>query len=275
MLYLLFMAKRGLLRSIPRLSKRSKFVLSTVVLSIGMLIAFLSGPGFGHQAVGILAFFAAVFTLFSLWGDLPKRKQVIIVLLPGIFFTIAAGFFYFVLPGRWVTRFIMLTIFAFGFYATLLVQNIYTISVARTIKLLQAARTIGFLIAVASAFSLYYILYSFHTYLPLVALGIFALSFLLIISVIWSVSLKDFVGRNELLHTCILSLVLTEIGTVLTFWPVSVTFAAIFLAGNFYTFVGLLQHWMENRLFKRVLWEFIWVASVLFVILFFTAKWGG
>ncbi len=269
------MARRGLLRSIPRLSKRSKFVLSTVALTFGMLVSFLSGPGFGHQAVGVIAFFAALFTLFSLWGDLPRRKQVIIVLLPGIFFTIAAGFFYFVLPGRWATRLIMLAIFAFGFYATLLVQNIYTISVARTIKLLQAARTIGFLLAVASAFSLYYILFSFHTYVPFVAMGIFALSFCLIISVIWSVSLKDFVGKNELLHTLILSLVLTEIGTFITFWPVSVTFAAIFLAGNFYTFVGLSQHWMENRLFKRVLWEFIWVVSVLFVLLFFTAKWGG
>lgn len=269
------MARRPFFRSVLRLSKRNKFVLSTVVLTFGMLISYLAGPGFSYQSVALVAFFEVVFTLFSLWGDLPKRKQVIIVFLPGMLFTIACGLFYFILPARWATRLIMLAIFSFGFYATLLVQNIYTISVARTIKLLQAARTIGFLLAVTAGFGLYYILFSFHTYLPVVAFGIFILSFLLIISVVWSISLKDFVGKEELLHTFVLSFVLTEIGALVTFWPVSVTFAAIFLAGNFYTFVGLSQHWMENRLFKRVLWEFVWVASVLFIILFFTARWGG
>lgn len=264
------MARRGLFRVIPRLSKRSKFVLSTALLTLGLLVAFLLGPDFGYQSIGTLSVFAALFTLFSLWGDLPKRKQVFIVLLPGILFTLAGGLFYFVLPGRWATRLIMFAIFVVGFYATLLTQNIYAISVARSIKLLQAARTIGFLLAVTSAFGLYYILFSLHTYLPILIVGIFFISFLLIIGVIWSVSLKEFLGKTELLHSVILATVLTEIGVLLSFLPLSITFAAIFLAGNFYTFVGISQHWLENRLFKRVLWEFILVDAILFAILFFT-----
>src|SRR5260221_13824639 len=32
-------------------------------------------------------------------------------------------------------------------------------------------------------------------------------------------------------------------------------------------FRSLSQHWLENRLFRSVLWEFIWVAVILFVIL--------
>lgn len=240
-----------------------------------MLVAFSLGPRYGNQFIWVLALFAAAFTAFSLGEDLPRRKQVVVILLPPVLFTLAVGLFYFVLPARWATRILMLTTFAFGFYATLLVQNIYVISVARSIKLLQAAKTIGFLLAVISAFGLYYILYSLHAHLVFVVLGIFGISFLLIISVIWSVALADFVGKTELLHTVILTLALTEIGTFMTFWPVSVAFAAIFLAGNFYTFVGLSQHWLENRLFKRVLWEFVWVTALLFLILFFTARWGG
>jgi hypothetical protein len=269
------MARRRFFRSLPSVSKRNKFVLSTTILTVGLIFAFLLGPNFANQSVGTLALCAALFTLFSLWGDLPKRKQAIITVLPAILFTIACGLFYFILPARWITRIIMFIIFAFGFYAILLVQNIYAISVARTIKLLQAARTIGFLLAVTSAFGLYYILFSLHTVLPVVVFGIAIVSFLLIIGVIWSVSLREFFGKTEFLHALVLTLVLTEIGAFITFWPVSVTFEAIFLAGNFYTFVGLSQHWLENRLFKRVLWEFIWVAVILFVILFFTAKWGG
>src|SRR5581483_6686355 len=134
------MAKRQFFR--PRLSKRSKFVISCALLTCGMLLNFSLGPNFTYLSSGVLAVFAGLLTLFSLWGDLPKRKQVVIVLLPSMLFTIAVGLFYFVLPQRWITRLIMLLIYGFGFYATLLVQNIYTISVARSIKLLQAARTI-------------------------------------------------------------------------------------------------------------------------------------
>lgn len=269
------MVRRRFFKLRIRLSKRGKFVLSTTALTLGLLFAFLLGPDFGNQSVVVLAILSCLFILFCLWGDLPKKKQISIILLPGFLFTLGVGLFYFVLPARWLTRIIMLSVFAFGFYATLLAQNIYVISVARSIKLLQAARTIGFLLSVASAFCLYYILFSLHTYLPLVTLGIFTISFFLTISVIWSVTLKDFITKEELFHILVLALVLSEIGTFITFWPVSVAFAAIFLTGNFYTFVGLSQHWLEDRLFKRVLWEFIWVAVILFIILFFTARFGG
>lgn len=249
--------------------------MGTLFLTFGLLAAFLAGPDLGNQSVALVAILSIMVTFFSLGEDLPKRKQAMIVFLPGVLFTLACGLFYFVLPARWATRLVMLSIFGGGFYATLLVQNIYTISVARSIKLLQAARTIGFLLSVLSAFGLYYILFSLHTFLPLLIIGLFAISFLLIVPVIWSVSLGEFVGKEEITYAGVLALVLSEIGAFLSFWPVSVTFAAIFLAGNFYTFVGLLQHWLEHRLFKRVLWEFIWGAIILFTILFFTAKWGG
>ena len=258
-----------------KFTKRGRFVFSTAFLTIGLLVIYLIGPEYANQSVSVLAVLSGVLTLFSLWEDLPRRKQSVIVILPAMLFTIAMGLFYFVLPGRWATRIIMLTLFIFGFYATLLVQNIYTISVIRNIKLLAAARTIGFLLAVATAFCLYYILYSLHTHMIIVAGGVAIISFLLAISVLWSVSLKEFVGRAELSHSLDLTLCITEIGVLITFWPVSIVFAAIFLTGNFYTLVGLSQHWLEHRLFKRVLWEFIWVAVILVVILFFTTKWGG
>jgi len=260
---------------LPKLSKRSKFVFGTLFLTLGLLVSFLLGADSGNQSVALVALLSIAVTFFSLGDDLPKRKQIIIVFLPGVLFTLACGLFYFVLPARWATRLAMLAIFAGGFYATLLAQNIYTISVARSIKLLSAARTIGFLLSVLSAFGLYYILFSLHAYLPFVTLGLFIISFLLIIPVIWSVNLGEFVGKTEIVQAGVLALVISEIGTFLSFWPVSVAFAAIFLAGNFYTFVGLLQHWLEHSLFKRVLWEFIWGAIILFVILFFTTKWGG
>lgn len=256
-----------------RLSKRAKFVLSTSILTFALLIAFLLGPDFEQRSIVIVAFLSLFLTLFSLSDDLSGKKWMFVILLP-VLFTITSGLFYFLLPSRWLTRIIMLFIFAIGFYAILLVENIYIVSSVRSIKLLHAARTIGFLLSVVCAFGLYSILYSLHAPFLYVGVAIFVISVLLIIPIIWSVSLKDTLEKNELFHVLVLALVLSEIGMFITFWPVSTTFASIFLAGNFYTLVGVSQHWLENRLFKRVLWEFLWVAVILVVVLFFTTKWG-
>ena len=268
------MSRRQFFKRIPHLSKRSNLVLSTTVLTIGLLIAFLLGPRVEIQSIGVLSLSSVLLGLYCLRNDLSGKKWLIIILLP-LLFTIACGLFYYLLPARWLTRIIMLAIYAIGFYAILLAENIYIISTERSIKLLHAARTIGFLLSVVCAFGLYNVIFSLHTYLPFVVISIFIVSFLLILPTIWSMVLTDFISVRELIHTMVLTVAITEIGTLLTFWPVSVTFAAIFLAGNFYTLVGVSQYWVENRLFKRVLWEFVWVAVVLIIILFFTAKWGG
>ena len=266
--------KAFFIKSLPKFSKRSKFVLSTVILTIGLLIAYLLGPVSEAQTITILALLSFLLTLFCLREELQGIKWLIVVLLP-VIFTIACGLFYFLLPARWLTRLIMLVLFAVGFYATLLAQNIFLVSSLRSIKLLHAARTIGFLLSVVSAFGLYAVLFSLHTYLPVVVGVVAIVSFALIVPIIWSVLLGDSLGKKELLFVGVLTLALTELGTFITFWPVSVTFAAIFLAGNFYTLVGVSQHWLENSLFRRVLWEFVWVAVILSVILFFTTSWGG
>lgn len=268
------MARRSLLKSVPRLSKRAKFVASTALLTLGLLIAFLLGPEFEQQTIAILALLAFCATLYCLWQELTGRKWMIVVILP-VLFTISCGLFYFLLPSRWLVRILMLLVFSIGFYAMLLAQNIFLVSSLRSIKLLHAARTIAFLLSVVCAFALYDVLFSLHALLPVVVLGILVASFLLILPIVWNVSLTEALGSEELLHTMILTMVLAEVGTFLTFWSITSTFAAIFLAGNYYTLVGVSTHWLEHRLFKRVLWEFIWVAGILVAILFFTAKWGG
>lgn len=262
-------------RGILRLSKRQKLVFSTSLLTAGLLIGFLLGPHMQLQSVSLLAALALVLTLYCLHGDLTGAKWIIVILLP-VLFTVACTLFYFLLPARWLTRIIMLLIYSVGFYGILLAFNIFVVSsVSRSIKLLHAARTIAFLFSVVCAFAFYNVLFSLHTYLPIVLLGVLGISFLLTVPIVWSVTLSNFLEKEQLRYIGILSLALTEVSGFLTFWPISATFAAIFLAGNFYTLVGVSAHWLEQRLFKRVLWEFIWVAIIIVVILFFTGKWGG
>lgn len=261
--------------------------MSTFLLAVGLLVTFLFAPKPENQPkifftyLAIVAISCLLLCLYSLWEEIKQQKKTIpIVLLPPLLFTLSVGLFYYALPPRWLSRIAMLIIFTSGFYATLLVQNIYAISVARSIKLLQAAKTIGFLLSVITALGYYYVIFSSHLPLPLVTIFIFIISLFLITPVIWSISLKDSLEKTELQHIFVLSLVLTEIGTFITFWPVFdfplfLFIASSFLAICFYSFVGLSQHWLENRLFGRVLREFIAVVIIVFVVLFFVARWGG
>jgi hypothetical protein len=66
-----------------------------------------------------------------------------------------------------------------------------------------------------------------------------------------------------------------ELAFALSIWPVSASIYAIFLTGIFYTYSGLSHAWLEKRLFKGILWEYVWVGvlSVLFLLVF--SKWGA
>jgi hypothetical protein len=71
-----------------------------------------------------------------------------------------------------------------------------------------------------------------------------------------------------------LSVALVEVATLLWFWPSSPTVIALFLAGFFYTIVGLSHMWFERRLFKGILWEYVWVSCITFFVLILFTQWG-
>jgi hypothetical protein len=281
------MIRKRFSRPIVKISKRNKFVITTLIVTALSLLTFLITPSIRDKPLQVFASLSIIggvsmlLTYLSLKEDIVSRKKAIaIILLPSLFFPIAATLFYFVLPARWLTRLIMLGVVGVGSYATLLVQNIYLVSVGRSIKLLYAARTVGLLLSVASAFCMYYLVFSFYTYLPVIAVALFVITFIHTIPAIWSVSLNNGLSKDEILHIAIISLAVCEIGTFLTFWPIfysslSLFVAAGFLMVNFYTLVSLSQHWLENRLFRQTLWEYIWILVILIAIFFFFPKWGG
>ena len=66
-----------------------------------------------------------------------------------------------------------------------------------------------------------------------------------------------------------------EIAGVLWFWPSTPSVLAIFLTGFFYTIIGVSQVWFDKRLFKSVMWEYIWVSAVIFITLLVFTSWAG
>lgn len=253
-------------------SKRQKFVISVIVLS---LILFFSEHLFGRSGIYIVSLFSLLTGVFLFWGvrlDLKDNFSPQIFILP-FFYSLACGLFYFLFPARFLTRVIMTSLYALGLYSLLLAVNIFVVSSIRTIALLSSARTVSFVVTLLSYLFLSNVIFSLHTNVFLTAFLIFVLSFPLVLESIWTYTLEKRLQFFELFWVLALTICLVEVAFILWFWSLIPIIIALFLTGFFYIIVGLSQVWLEKRLFKSVMWEYIWVGVLVFTIfIFFTLR---
>ncbi|HSD98871.1 MAG TPA: hypothetical protein VLB73_04225 [Patescibacteria group bacterium] len=253
------------------LSKRQKFVISVAVLSLGLFFSEYLFSGYGVLFAGILAVVTDALVIISLGDDLMDNFSVYPLILPFLW-SLSFGFFYFLAPARLLTRLILTTLFAIGMYSVLLSENIFVVGSIRTIALLSSARIVTFVISLVSYFFVTNTIFSFR--LPILpTLGLFALfTFLFFLHSIWTYTLGKSL-RDDLLWNGIMTLCLTEFAGMLWFWPTPPTVFALFIAAMFYILTGLTHVWLDKRLFKSVLWEYLWVAIVAVFVLFWFSSW--
>ena len=258
-------------KSLFGISKRQKFILSVIVLSVLLfLLQHLFGKG-GIYIAFLLSILTLVMLFWATFRDLMETRSFQIFILP-FFFSLSFGLFYFLVPARFLTRLIMTSLYAVGLYSLLLSVNIFVVSSIRTIALLSSARTVSFTTTLLSYFFLSNVIFSLHTNIFITLLLIFGFSFPLILQSIWTYTLDKSIF-SQIPWAFLLTICLVEISFILWFFPTIPTIIALFLTGFFYIVVGLSQSWFEKRLFKSVMWEYIWVAVVIFLVfVFFTIK---
>jgi hypothetical protein len=253
--------KKRVLFNIP---KRQKFIISVIILST---ILFFSEQLLGRGGMYIAFFLSFLTGVLVFWAerlDLKANFSPQTFILP-VFYSMACSLFYFLVPARFLTRIGMTSLYALGLYSLLLSENIFIVSSIRTIALLSSARTVSFIVTLLSYFFMADVIFSLHLNVFVTLLFIFAFSFLLILHSIWSHTLeKDF--RVHLQWVWLLSACIAEASFVLWFWSTTPTLIGLFLTGLFYILVGISQVWLDRRLFKSVMWEYIWVGVIIFLV---------
>src|SRR3972149_7850607 len=244
--------------------KRQKFIITVVVLSLTL---FFSEQLFGRGGMD-LGFLPALFTdLFVLWAESSELEDNFspqVFILP-LFYTLSCALFYFLIPARFLTRIGMTSLYAFGLYSLLLSENIFIVSSIRTIALLSSARTVSFIVTLLSYFFMANVVFSLHLNIFLTLFFVFTFSFPLIIHSIWTHTLEaDF--RLHFEWISLIAICIAETTLILWFWPTTPTIIGLFLTGLFYILVGISQIWLEKRLFKGVMWEYIWVGVIIFLV---------
>ena len=267
-----FLSQKGRRTYTFVIDKRQKFVIAVVLLTIGL---YISEYQFGKSGL-IIALILSVFTdLFLFWavrGDLKDANAKSIFILP-FFYSLAFGLFYFLIPARIFSRVLLSGLYAVGLYSLFLSQNIFIVGSIRTIQLLSGARIVSFVLTLLSFFFITNTVFSLHLHAVFssVLLAVYALP--LLIHTLWSYDLQQ-PFKPILLWAAVLTICLVETATLLWFWPSSPTVISLFLTGFFYTVAGLSHVWLERRLFRGVLWEYLWVGVAVFFVLILFTPWG-
>lgn len=260
------------------MSKRKKFIISAAVLSGAFLILLLTNFLFRYEVIILVTVASFFVCAWALRDTLGRNFSLLTLILP-VFFTGGVGFFYFLLPPTSVfsslLRFLIVILYALGMYALLLTANIYNVAAIRTIALLRAAGAVGFLLTLATSFFVFDTIWSFHLApwfnSPLVGL----LSFPLVLQSLWSVELSQRPTKEMWQLVGIISLIMGEIAFMLSFWPVTVLVASLFLTSILYVTIGLSQAKIAGRLFAKTMREYLLVGVIVFIAVFLSARWGG
>lgn len=256
-----------------RLTKRRKFIISSLFLSLGLASIQLEFISNRYISIVVLSLLTIPLVFWSLKESLKGSIWLTSWIIPALF-TVGVGMFYFLLPGSWFIIVPVILIYFFGMYALFLSENIFSVAAIRTIQLFRSASAVSFLLTLLTAFLLYDTIWSFRLPFYLNGFFVFLASFLLFLHGCWTVNLEEKITKNILIYSLILSIGLGELAIVISFWPVTVSLSSLFLTSIIYVALGLGQANLNNRLFAKTVKEYLVVFGMVFLILVLYTSWG-
>lgn len=250
--------------------RREKFVISSILLSMGLLGVQATTLDFRYLAVALFTICTYAVSTWALSDDLQKHERLTIVPFPALYAG-AVSIFYFLLPTHFLSQITILVLFGVGMYGLFLTSNILSVAKGRTIQLLHAAHAVGLLFTLLTSLLISHTIFSlrFAFYWNALLVGLF--HFPLIFMSIWAVRLEHSIKREEVIISAMLTLILMQTATIISFIPLTIWYYALFIMSILYLGLGVLHNYLKGRLFSKTLTEYSLVAGfiiLLFLIIF-------
>ncbi|HYD34578.1 MAG TPA: hypothetical protein VD999_00770 [Vitreimonas sp.] len=250
--------------------RREKFVIASILLSLGLLGVQYVTLEYRYWAVAVLTLVSYLISAWALADDLQRHEWVTIVPFPA-FYTGAVALFYFLLPEHLLSKLFILVLFCIGMYALYLTSNIYSVAKGRTIQLLHAAHAIGLLFTLLTSLLFTNTVFSLRLPWFVNGLAIGLVHFPLVLMSLWSIELEPRISEKVTGLALLSSVALAELGLILSFYPFSVWNQALFVMTFLYIALGLFHNFLRGRLFNKTMTEYSLVAvflGLVFVVLF-------
>lgn len=255
-----------------RIEKRNRFAITTIILSLLMISATFFSFDKAIIFIPLLIMASFVLTYFSLLEGIEKLGWF------GLFFmtivlTISSYLFYFLFPARWLTRLPFMFFYGISIYATLLCANIFNVGVEKNLALYRAAFSVNFLFQAIVSFLFFNLIFSFQQSFFINVIVVGGMSFLLSLHLFWTIRLKKTLEKENLVYAMIVALVLSELTLSLSFVPLKTPIYALFLTGAYYSLSGLIYNFLDQKLFKETIREYIIVLGFVLLITLLSISW--
>ena len=256
-------------------TKRQKIVISASITTIGLMMTQVVSPFSRTKFIIGLLVTTFVVSLWALWEGMSRVKALTVLVLP-LLFTLGVSTFYFLLPIRWLTRLPFDIVFGLSIYFLFLSQNVFNVASVRTIPLYRAASTVTFLFTVFTSILLFHVLHAFSLPFVLNGIAVFLISFLLILPILWSVDMEE-INIRLLIYAFCMSLIIGEVGVVLSFWPIpsNSLMWSIVLSSVLFILLGFNFDYLRERLGKREVVLYILFGVLVLGVTALTTSWSG
>ncbi len=255
-----------------RLPRRFRFVISSVLLTFLILLTTFFEFQMVWIFVPVLLVSVYILTYFSILEGISKNEMLLLFIVP-VFFTIAAYLFYFLFPVRWLTRLPLILFYGMSIYAILLTSNIFNVGVEKNIQLYRAAFSVNYFFHTLLVFIVTEVLLSFR--LPFIANAgiIFIIIYGLAVQLLWSVQPTKTLHKTVLFHAMILTFLIAQFVILFSFVPLRSTILALIVTASYYSLGGLFYHYLDNKLFKTTIREYVIVSIFVMVVVLLTIPW--
>lgn len=255
------------------ISKRKKFIISSLFLSVGLFAIQNNWLPNRYLAITAVSLLSIPLVLWSLKEALKGPVWLFSWFLP-MLFTAGVGFFYFLLPGSFYTIVPVIILYFLGMYVLFLSENIFSVASIRTIQLARSASAVSFLLSLFISFLLYDIVYSFRFPFYINMFLVYLISFMVFFHWCWTINLEEKISKKIIVYSLVFSLGLSQVAGAISFWPMTVVVSSILLTSIMYVILGLSQADLSSRLFPKTIKEYLMIGLAVIIILLTYTSWG-
>jgi len=259
-----------LFKKFIKIEKSRRIVISAVILGSLMLFSTFFFFDKFYIFIPILIVVTYFLTYFSLLEGIEKIEWLLLFIIP-VVFTVVSYLFFFLFPSRWLTRLPFITIYVISIYAILRTSNIFNVGVEKSLQLYRAAFSVNFFYQTLIIFFFANFYLSLKLNPILNGLGIMIMSFILAFHLFWVIKLELVFEKLTLLYTILLCLIMAEIGCMLSFYTLEIPVFALVITASYYGLAGLTYAYLDQRLFKETIREYLFVIIFVYLVAFLTS----
>lgn len=254
------------------IEKRIRFGIASLITTIFFLFStfFFFDKAIIFVPLLILVVYAGGY--FALLEGIEKVEWITLFVIP-VLFVVSSYFFYFLFPVRWLTRLPFMMVFGISIYALLLSSNIFNVGVEKNLQLYRAGFSVNYLYQTVIYFLFSNVIASFHWGFLANALVLGFLGFILSFQLYWSIKLDLQIQSYVVRYAFLTALILGEIAMLLSFLPIQGSIFGLAISVGYYSFSGLIYLYVDERLFKQSLREYITILLIIGVIIVLSMAW--